>query len=280
MVHVAKSNEMKTMSELYKKLHEGTEKLDELSNDTLEKYKTKAKSSADDLTAKGKHREATDRWGNVMKATGKQIDNTTAAIKKALRKEEAGEDETEQKKSMLQTQLHFIKYACEEILEYVEKGGEVEEWYQVKVAKSYSEFESLHSYMEGESRRTGMKEETELEEGMSPARQGIVAAGGGTPAEKGSFAASQEKPPFDGPYKKVAGTTTDKSGAKHTSYSKVRDLARKAMQKQMQQKAVKESLDESRKAEIVKEIVKKKKAEQDKFVSDPVLSSEIMKEDK
>jgi hypothetical protein len=65
---------------------------------------------------------------------------------------------------MVQSQLHFIKYACKEILEYIEMGGEVEEWYQVKIAKSFSEFESLHSFIEGEARRTGMKEEVELEE--------------------------------------------------------------------------------------------------------------------
>lgn len=39
--------------------------------------------------------------------------------------------------------------------------------------------------------------------------------------------------PFDGPYKKFTGTTTDKSGAKHTAMSQVRHLARMAMKKQM-----------------------------------------------
>jgi hypothetical protein len=71
------------------------------------------------------------------------------------------ETDTTEKVEMVQSQLHFIKYACEEILEYIDDGGEVEEWYQVKVAKSFSEFESLHAYIEGESRRTGMKEEAE-----------------------------------------------------------------------------------------------------------------------
>jgi predicted RNA binding protein YcfA (HicA-like mRNA interferase family) len=37
---------------------------------------------------------------------------------------------------------------------------------------------------------------------------------------------------------------------------------------------------ESRKTEIVREIMKKKKADSDKFVKDPILSSQIMKEDK
>ena len=50
---------------------------------------------------------------------------------------------------------------------------------------------------------------------------------------------------------------TDKSGAVHTPMSRARHLARMAMQKQMT-KPVKESLEESRKAQIVKEIMKKK----------------------
>jgi len=60
----------------------------EVSSELLDRYKTKAKQSADDLTAQGKHKKSTDRWMGVMKATGKQIDKTTAGIKKALNKEE------------------------------------------------------------------------------------------------------------------------------------------------------------------------------------------------
>jgi hypothetical protein len=78
------------------------------------------------------------------------------------------ENDTSEKNEMAQAQLHFIKYACEEILEYIDKGGEVEEWYQVKIAKSFSEFESLHSFMEGEARRLGLKEESEQIDELAP----------------------------------------------------------------------------------------------------------------
>lgn len=49
--------------------------------------------------------------------------------------------------------------------------------------------------------------------------------------------AKAEDPPFDGPYKKVTGdgNVKDKSGAVHTPMSRVRDLARKAMQKKMKE---------------------------------------------
>jgi hypothetical protein len=74
------------------------------------------------------------------------------------------ESDTTEKVEMTQSQLHFIHYACEEILEYIDDGGEVEEWYQVKVAKAFSEFESMHSFIEGEKRRTGMVKEEQLNE--------------------------------------------------------------------------------------------------------------------
>jgi predicted RNA binding protein YcfA (HicA-like mRNA interferase family) len=74
---------------------------------------------------------------------------------------EQAESDTTEKTEMAQTQLHFIKYAAEEILEFIEMGGEIEEWYQNKLSKVMSDVESLHSYVEGESRRTGMKEEVD-----------------------------------------------------------------------------------------------------------------------
>lgn len=276
---------------------------------------------------------------------------------KQLKKENYETDTTE-KVEMVQSQLHFIKYACEEILEYIEMGGEVEEWYQVKVAKSFSEFESLHAFIEGESRRTGMKEEASNDDKSSVAlkalvakknlkqsegkykspafmkkiqdrvkagkklkedveqidevsdetltsykekakksadelesqkkfgkaltrRTGILRAVGkqvGRSGEKiGSLAKEEtDKTPFE-PTKQKQKVVPGKFGA---GYSTARHLARMAMKKQVEKmKPMKESLDESRKAEIVKEIVKKKKNESnsEKFESKPELSSEITK---
>jgi hypothetical protein len=44
-----------------------------------------------------------------------------------------------------------------------------------------------------------------------------------------------EEVPFDPPYAKAADTVVDKSGAKHTPMSRVRDLARQAMKKQVKE---------------------------------------------
>jgi hypothetical protein len=63
------------------------EPIHELSSDALDRYKVKAKQSADELTSQGKYRQANDRTMNVMKATGKQIDNTVTNIRKALNRE-------------------------------------------------------------------------------------------------------------------------------------------------------------------------------------------------
>jgi hypothetical protein len=48
-----------------------------------------------------------------------------------------------------------------------------------------------------------------------------------------------DNPPFKGPYKKAPGTIVDKSGAKHTPMSRVRDISRQAMKKQAAAASVK-----------------------------------------
>lgn len=86
--------------------------------------------------------------------------------------------------------------------------------------------------------------------------------------------------PFDGPYTTRPSTVTDKSGAKHTPMSRARDLARQAAKRQAGKMPVKESLEESRKAEIVKEIMKKGKTKDDNsFQAEPELGSTVVKAD-
>ena len=69
------------------RIMEEVKPITELSADTLDRYKEKAKKSSDSLTGQGKYRQANDRTMNVMKATGKQIDKTVANIRKALNRE-------------------------------------------------------------------------------------------------------------------------------------------------------------------------------------------------
>lgn len=123
-------------------------------------------------------------------------------------------------------------------------------------------------------------------------------------------------PPFDKPYKKsTGGTVTDKSGAKHTPMSRARNLAKTALKKYdtkvseanemkgedpcwkgyqmvgMKKKGGKKvpncvpesvQIDESRKAQIVREAVKKAKEKNksnDKFEPEPELNSQVQKVD-
>jgi hypothetical protein len=90
------------------------------------------------------------------------------------------------------------------------------------------------------------------------------------------------KLPFDGPYKKSTGVVTDKSGAKHGPMSIARHLARMAAKRQANVKESNEPLQESRKAEIVREAMKvakekKKNNSEDKFIADPELNSKVIK---
>jgi len=78
----------------YKKVADKLNKeevVSEVSSELLDRYKEKAKKSADDLSSKGQYKKSTDRWMNVMKATGKQIEKTTANIRKSLHGEEVEE---------------------------------------------------------------------------------------------------------------------------------------------------------------------------------------------
>lgn len=62
------------------------EQINELSSGLLQRYKDKARKSIDKLSSEGKHKKANDRLMAHMKATGKQIEKTTADIRKALGK--------------------------------------------------------------------------------------------------------------------------------------------------------------------------------------------------
>ena len=53
----------------------------------LDRYKKGAWKSAEDLAAKGNYKKSTNRLMGHMKATGKQIQKTTASIKKSLNNE-------------------------------------------------------------------------------------------------------------------------------------------------------------------------------------------------
>lgn len=127
-------------------MKEESDQLDELKVSTLTRYGTKA------TQALGRNPEKDEK-------RIKGIQSARAKVQQKTMKKEAFEDPEAQKAEMALTKLHFIEYAAEEIMEYIEMGAPIEEWYQIKLAKVHADMEGLHSYMEGEKRRTGMVDE-------------------------------------------------------------------------------------------------------------------------
>lgn len=80
-------------------------------------------------------------------------------------------------------------------------------------------------------------------------------------------------PPFE-PTGSKKQDTTDKSGAKHTAYSRVRHLARLGLKKKEEKSPIKES----RRAEIIREAMKAIKDKKDKFQPDPKITDTVVKD--
>jgi hypothetical protein len=307
---------------------EEVEELDEVSSEMLDRYKEKAKKSADELSATGQHKKSTDRWGNIMKATGKQITKTAAGIGKALRGEEV--EHLEEKnvptspekwaQAKAQAKAKFDVYPSAyangwAAKKYKEMGGgwksvneeseldeDLRKWFDPKDPEggwkrinskgeaigpcAREEGEAKPKCMSNEKRASLTKKErasavrAKRKHDSDPERKGepinVSNYGKGKISEQNS-----DDIPFDGPYKKDIGTVTDKSGAKHTPQSRVRHLARQAMEKQKgKMSPMKKTVRESKKTEIVKDVVKNKKEQMKKaetFVPDPVLTSNITK---
>ena len=135
-----------------------TEFVTELSNDALARYKEKAKKSADELTAAGKHRQATDRWGNVMKATGKQIEKTTKNIRHSM----ATEDE--QLDGMALGELKAIVQDAKKIYQHVKSGTPLEAWMYKKITNSNESLTAVAQQIDNPAIREpeGVAEEVDL----------------------------------------------------------------------------------------------------------------------
>jgi predicted secreted protein len=77
--------------------------------------------------------------------------------------------------------------------------------------------------------KAGSKDSISSKENLAKARG--VSEGKQPESDTVPFVTNADQPPFDGPYKKIGSTVTDKSGAKHTPMSRARDLARSAMKR-------------------------------------------------
>lgn len=79
-------------------------------------------------------------------------------IDKVTTKEETTEitEDADEEVEMMEGQLHFIIYAAEEIMDYLDMVDDPEEWYQNKLSGVFYEMKALHAYAEGEKRDMGM----------------------------------------------------------------------------------------------------------------------------
>lgn len=62
------------------------------------------------------------------------------------------ENQASEEKEMMKRQLHFVKYAADEIMGHVDSVDDPEEWFQNKLSGLHSEIKGLHSYIEGDKR--------------------------------------------------------------------------------------------------------------------------------
>jgi hypothetical protein len=62
------------------------------------------------------------------------------------------------------SQLKFIDYAADEIMEYIEEGADFPEWFQNKLTGVYTQMKDLHAYMEGENYEEEDDDEEDMEE--------------------------------------------------------------------------------------------------------------------
>ena len=139
-----------------------TKKIEEVSSELLDRYKDKAKKSSDDLASKGQYRKSNDRMMNVMKATGKQIDKTTAGIKKALNKEEYEEileaidealsktdpGEYDYEGQMARTQLQTTLRNCKDLIDMIKDDDNMPEWVQSKITLAQDYITTVRDYLQ------------------------------------------------------------------------------------------------------------------------------------
>lgn len=80
-------------------------------------------------------------------------------LNKVTQTEETTEitEDADEEIEMMEGQLHFIIYAAEEIMEYLDMVDDPEEWYQNKLSGVFYEMKALHSYAEGEKRMYDME---------------------------------------------------------------------------------------------------------------------------
>jgi hypothetical protein len=298
---------------MYSEMKESVEPIEELSNATLRGYADKARTDIQKTLPK-LHTDA-KAAGRIDKRVAGLAASTVAKVKNNMKKEEVELDEADQKfidslNKLAKTHKVGDSVTVDSKFFGKQKG---------KVTKVDNQ--SVHVVRDGKKSAEKYPHNAVVKEAAdnggtvpTPAAETLTVNGqpklsktvGQTKLVPFVHEAKETKPPFDGPYTTTKAVIKDKSGAKHTPMSRARDLARKAMARNMKEqsnvtpnpftvpeidigkapKKTKATMSESRQLEIVREamkVAKKKKEEKvteagtDKFITDPELASQITK---
>lgn len=278
-------------------------KINELSNELLHRYKEKAAIDASKADREGNFERGNKRFSGVVKATNKQFANFK---KKGFREEsevnEAKDDKREYdyEGEMVKSDLRSIIANANRLIDMLEDDDNLPEWCQNKVTLAEDYISTVANYMTAE-----MNEEVEyLEEKNKPTNPELWARakalakskfdvypsayangwaskwykskGGGwrSVSEEIEHNKEEKEPPFT-----AGAKTKDKvvPGKYGKGYSTARHLARMAMKQQTEKMKKAPIKEESKKAAIVKNIMKKKNQSEDAFQKDPEMSSTLSK---
>jgi len=258
-----------------KMAQEEVESIDELSNNLLGRYKTAAGADASKADKAGDYDKGNKRFSGIMRATKKQFSND-------MKKEEVMQEGRPSQRHPLEGHEYHKKSndALIHIAKDAHAAAEAMKSHNTTAENKYRDQANDSATVRHFRKTSGMPEWYKKKYGHM--KEEVVNEVMDEPNYKNSIQARQKKaddankPPFDGPYKKVKGDVKDKSGAVHTAQSMAKDAAHRGMQMAMKKKGIKES----KQASIVRDAVKsakdkKKAASEDKFQADPELSNSI-----
>jgi hypothetical protein len=274
---------------LYSEMKEEIQ-MDELSSDLLGRYKTAAGADASKADKAGDYNKGNKRFSGIMKATKKQFAND-------MKKEEIVQEGRPSQRHPLEDHeyhkktdaelVHIAKdaHAAAEAMKSHNTTAENKYRDQANDSATVRHFRKTSGTPDWYKKKYGHMKEGTVNEIMvmdepkySLSIQARQKRADDEVRQKKADAARQKKaddnkPPFDGPYKKSTGVVTDKSGAKHSGMSIARNLAKQAAQRQAG--SMKEEKQKSRKAQIIKDALKGK----DKFEKDPIITDTTVKTD-
>ena len=258
---------------------EETEQIDEVSDATLASYKEKAKKSADELESQKKFGKALTRRTGILRAVGKQVGRAGEKIGQ-MAKEEVEQLDEKNKPTNPELWSRAISLAKQKFDVYPSAyaNGWASKWYKSKGGGWRSVSEAVSPAQQAaiaiSMKKTGKKPKNMKEEKIEEGSWHTVKhTTGPTKVYVPSKDEDEKSAPFEGGKKPSAKVIPGKYGA---GYSTARHLARMAMKKQAEGMKKSPMKEESKKANIIKDIMKKKKeVNDDKFQADPEISKSI-----